>query len=112
MLQFDISWSFAAFKKAGKDFLAIHSQILAELEGVAERANGWFFHVVEIDGGWLRCDAHPDSDSWTVYIREARYVPMTQREGDEKPHEYPELVQEPDNDRFASFEEILALMKT
>ena len=108
MAEFDVSWSFAAFRKVRQDFLAVHNRILKELEEVVTHAGGWFFHAVEIKDGWLRCDGSPKDERWIISVREAHYVTSPPKEDGQMPMGFPEAVVSADNDRFATFEAIRA----
>ena len=111
MANFEISWSFAAFKKIGEGFLPTHNRILEELQEVAAQANGWFFHAVEIETGWLRCDAQLDEGCWHVIVREAKYVSSETRGDGEIPVQFPEPIDSADNHRFATFDAIQTELK-
>jgi len=97
-------WSIAAFEKCSEQFDETQKLVLQGVGDLAEKMDGWFFHTFTGPTGQvLRCDAHPESDVWRVFIRLAEYV-------GEKPL-YPEILKIPANEKFADFWEIKATQR-
>lgn len=101
MAEYDVSWSFAAFQKVGKDLPTTNHRILEELDEITNVASGWFFHMTEINDGWLMCNGVPEEGRWKITVREAHYADP----------QMPEALDTPNNKRFATYEAILAEVK-
>ena len=101
MAKLHISWSFAAFKRCSFELEATQNLVIKEVGEIADWAGGWFFHVLTSPfGHMLRCDGQPGADGWQVQVALAEY------------HDnFPVLIQDAENRKFAEYSEIKKLWK-
>lgn len=91
-----IFWSFAAFEKCAYELETTQSLVVEEVGEIADKAGGWFFHVLTAPAGhMLRCDGQPEAVGWRVHVGLAEY------EGN-----FPILIKSPNNEKFAEYAEI------
>lgn len=94
----------------------MQSKLVEEVSDVTSGASAWFLHAIPGDGEDMcfECTGSEMEDTWKVFVQAAHYKPMppiredhTDSERIGKVIKFPEVNNEPDNEVFAAFEDII-----
>ena len=115
---FLVLWSKAAVRAAGPNISTLQAKLLEEVTEIVSEAHDWFLHALPGEGehACYPCTGNELPGSWKIFVQIAQYKPMRpipddhpdpERRG--KVFRFPEALKEPDNEIFASYEDVITL---
>ena len=110
-----IVWSRAAVAEAGPDLFSLDARVVEEMTEISAKAIGWFYHAIPdaAEAACFLCQGHELADTWQIFVQLAAYKSSV-RTADDHPDperrgkviQFPEVIEHPDNEVFASIEDL------